>query len=375
MTVHRMQRFLGIDHGTKRIGLAVGDDVTRMASPLTTVDAGGTLAQQAAAVQQAAKGYDFDVVVVGLPLNMDDTEGPAARTARAFGDILAKQMALPVEYIDERLSTCAADELLLPAELTRKKKRARVDRVAAQVLLQSFLDRPSVLNPPLVERVHDVGVIFDMDGVLVDSADAHLQSWKLLASEQGRAIDEKLFARTFGRTNADIVPLLFGGVSAAQIRTLADRKEELYRDLIRDDPPIVKGAIRLIGEMCEAGIRLGIGSSGPRANVELIRRALEAERRIPHIISGDDITRGKPDPEVFQKACAKLDLPSNRCVVIEDAPVGVQAAKSAGAYAVAVLMHHSAAAFPTADLLVRKLADLTVESVVALVDDPERRQA
>lgn len=135
-----MKRYAGVDYGTKRIGLAVGDDVTRIASPVTTVDTAGSITQQAAAVRRAAQSYDFDAWVVGLPLNMDDTEGPSAKAARAFGEALADQSGLPVFYMDERLSSHAATELLLPAELTRKKKKARVDRVAAQVLLQSFLD-------------------------------------------------------------------------------------------------------------------------------------------------------------------------------------------------------------------------------------------
>jgi len=363
-----MKRFLGVDCGSKRIGLAVGDDVTRMASPLTTVEVQGSVTQQVAAVVQAARGYDFDALVVGLPLNMDDSEGPASKSARKFGEALAQAMTLPISFMDERLSTHAASDLLLPAGLTRKKMRARVDRVAAQVLLQAFLDdqTPQRMTDPL--WLPNLGVIFDMDGVLVDSADAHLQSWKLLAGELQRTIDDSLFTRTFGRTNADIVPLLFGDVTPLELRRLADRKEELYRDLVRDNPPIVAGAQRLIAELHAAGVRLAIGSSGPPLNIALMCDALEAQGTIPHIVSGDDITRGKPDPEVFDKACAKLDLPPERCVVIEDAPVGIQAAKAAGAFAVAVLIHHSAAAFPTADLLVRQLSDLTVEAIASLVE-------
>lgn len=363
-----MKRFLGVDCGSKRIGLAVGDDATRMASPLTTVEVQGTVAQQVAAVVQAAKGYDFDALVVGLPLNMDDSEGPASKSARKFGEALAQAMALPLSFMDERLSTHAASDLLIPAGLTRKKMRARVDRVAAQVLLQAFLDdqTPQRMTDPL--WLPDLGVIFDMDGVLVDSADAHLQSWKLLAGEHQRTIDDSLFTRTFGRTNADIVPLLFGDVTPAELRRLADRKEELYRDLVRDDPPVVPGAMRLIAELYAAGARMAIGSSGPPLNIALVRDALDAKETIPYAVSGDDITCGKPDPEVFVKACAKLDLPPARCVVIEDAPVGIQAAKAAGAFAIAVLIHHSAAAFPTADLLVRQLSDLTVEAIASLVE-------
>lgn len=208
-----------------------------------------------------------------------------------------------------------------------------------------------------------------MDGVLVDSADAHLQSWKRLAAERNCTVADELFARTFGRTNADIVPLFFGDLPPEESRVLAERKEAIYRDWIRDDPPLVDGAARLIRELFAAGAKLAIGSSGPRLNIELIRDALSARDAITTVVSGDEITRGKPHPEVFVKAGRKLALPPSRCVVIEDAPVGVQAARAAGMQAIAVLIHHSPAAFPTADLLVRRLGDLTVKAVASLVGD------
>ena len=135
-----MARFLGIDYGTKRIGLAVSDPDGRLASPLTTIEARGRAADHALAVLPYVTEYEVEAIVVGLPLNMDDTEGEQAGITRVFGDELARATGVAVHYWDERLSSAAAEELLLPAELTRKKKKARLDRVAAQVMLQSFLD-------------------------------------------------------------------------------------------------------------------------------------------------------------------------------------------------------------------------------------------
>lgn len=135
-----MTRFLGIDYGTRRIGLAVSDGGGMLASPLTTIDIRGGMAEQVRAVLVAAEPYDVDALVVGLPMNMDDSEGPQARLARAFGDALARASGLPLYYADERLSTRVAEEMMLPADWTRKQKKARRDRIAAQVILQSFLD-------------------------------------------------------------------------------------------------------------------------------------------------------------------------------------------------------------------------------------------
>jgi putative Holliday junction resolvase len=142
-----MPRFLGIDHGTKRIGLAVSDPGATIASPLATLDAAAKLSDQVVAVLSYAREYEIDAFVVGLPLNMDDTEGNQARTVRRFGAELERISGKPVHYWDERLSSHAAEELLRPAELTRKKHKARLDRVAALVILQGFLDVRT--SPPI----------------------------------------------------------------------------------------------------------------------------------------------------------------------------------------------------------------------------------
>lgn len=210
------------------------------------------------------------------------------------------------------------------------------------------------------------GVIFDMDGVLVDSADAHFHSWQLLVEKCGGSITRDQFASTFGRQNRDIVPILFGDVDNARLQSLADRKEAIYRDLIREHPPIVKGASSLIHALHENGIRMAIGSSGPRENIQLIVSAMGAADSISVIVSGDDVTRGKPDPQVFALAADRLGLCPEQCVVIEDAPVGIQAARAAGAHTVAVLLYHSAEALADADCTVARLADLTVEKTMAL---------
>ena len=210
------------------------------------------------------------------------------------------------------------------------------------------------------------GVIFDMDGVLIDSAEPHFESWRRLAAECGGRITRAQFKATFGRQNRDIIPILFSESSANRITALADRKEEIYRDLIRERPPIVPGAIELVRGLHIAGARLAVGSSGPRANIELVLNAMGVFDLMSAVVSGEDVTRGKPDPEVFTLACKRLGLPASRCVVIEDAPAGVQAAHTAGTKVVAMLMHHPAEAFEGADLIVNKLTDLSTGQLLTL---------
>ena len=151
------------------------------------------------------------------------------------------------------------------------------------------------------------------------------------------------------------------------MKVLADRKEELYRDLIRQDAPIVDGAVDLIRTLHRAGAHLAVGSSGPRENIDLVLGAMGVAGCISVVISGDDVTRGKPDPQVFLLAADRLGLSPGQCVVIEDAPVGVRAARAAGARVVAVLLYHPAETLHGADLVVERLADLTVEQTLSLV--------
>ncbi len=219
----------------------------------------------------------------------------------------------------------------------------------------------------MVNASATIGVIFDMDGVLVDSAAAHFQSWRQLGRQQGIQVTQEQFSATFGRQNRDIIPLLFGGVSEPVLRELADRKEHIYRDLIRANPPIVEGAMDLVVSLHEAGAQLAVGSSGPRANIDLVLEAMGVRDHIRVVVSGDDVSRGKPNPLVFSMACGRLGLSSSQCVVIEDAPSGVEAARAAGAHCVAVLMHHSRESLKRAHRVVGKLADLRVADLYSLV--------
>ena len=211
------------------------------------------------------------------------------------------------------------------------------------------------------------GVIFDMDGVLVDSADSHWESWRRLAQENRRTATREQFAATFGRQNRDIIPILFGEVSAARTQALSDRKEAIYRDLIRDHLPVVPGAVELIRSLFADGAVLAVGSSGPKANIALVLKAMRVADAISVIVSAEDVTRGKPDPQVFQLAARRLGLLPSRCIVIEDAPAGVEAAKAAGARAVAVLIHHPRQAFPHADCIVDYVADLSAQRLRTLL--------
>lgn len=133
-------RYLGLDLGRARIGLALADDVLRTARPLTAI-AHTSERADLARIREVASEYEVEQAVVGLPLNMDDSEGPAARHARAFAAHLAEELKVPVALHDERLSTFEAAGRLRDQGFSSRAQRTRIDAEAAAVILQGWLDR------------------------------------------------------------------------------------------------------------------------------------------------------------------------------------------------------------------------------------------
>ena len=218
--------------------------------------------------------------------------------------------------------------------------------------------------------------IFDVDGVLVDSFDAHLDSWQQLAAETGISFTRQDFIATFGRTSRDILAT-YWPVDAAdhdRIRSLDHRKEQIYRDIVMEHFPVMGGARELINDLHGSGFLIALGSSGPAENIQLALDRLAIQHLIHATVTGEDVKRGKPDPEVFLTAAQRLGIASNRCVVIEDAPAGVIAAHKGGMKAVAMLgrghtkddfAHHAP------DMFVASLRELNPSILLNLIDDPQ----
>lgn len=211
-----------------------------------------------------------------------------------------------------------------------------------------------------------LGLIFDMDGVLVDSYWAHFKSWQIAAAEFGFSVTEEEFQQNFGRKSHETIQERWGDrLSAKQVAKFEHRKESAYRDVIHDDFPGMDGAAELIDSWHAAGHLLAVASSGPPENVAIVLDGLARRDRFQAVITGADVTRGKPDPQVFLLAAKGLGLPPNHCAVIEDAPAGVAAAKAAGMRAIALVSTgHTWESLSAADYRVASLRDLTPDGIV-----------
>jgi beta-phosphoglucomutase len=213
------------------------------------------------------------------------------------------------------------------------------------------------------------GVIFDMDGVLVDSGWAHRQAWYDLAAKEGLDMSDEFFNRTFGMQNDTIIPMLRPGVGKQELDLLSDWKEQRYRELVTSRPAAADGVLALLRDLKAGGFRLAIGSSAPRANLDVFWTSLGLADYIDVRVTKEQVREGKPAPETFLKAAQQLTLPPGRCAVVEDAVHGVQAGKAAGMPVVAVTTTRTREELSMADRVVDSLAELTAEHFLTLLSE------
>jgi HAD superfamily hydrolase (TIGR01509 family) len=210
-----------------------------------------------------------------------------------------------------------------------------------------------------------------MDGVLFDSAEFHRLSWHRLAGEAGFRLSDAQFWKSFGRTNPEILANYLGpDVPRAELLRLSERKEELFREEARARLRFFPGLEPLLAELRDRGFRMALGTSTPRTNVLFYYRELGLDRFFDACACADDVRRGKPDPEVFLKAAEKLGLPPPRCVVLEDAYPGLEAARAAGMKSIAVATTHTSEELrreTSADLILPTAAALKPEDVLRLL--------
>jgi HAD superfamily hydrolase (TIGR01509 family) len=221
------------------------------------------------------------------------------------------------------------------------------------------LGRPRQDSEPLGGQGAALGaVLFDLDGTLIDSMPLHQRSWRLWHAELGLAFDETgFFEATAGRTNLEILKDLFPGRAPTELEAMAERKEALYREIAATELQLIPGAEAVCRAARLHGLKLAVCTASPPQNIAIAFERFGMAGWVDTVASPADGLRGKPHPDIFLAAADRLGVPSAACLVFEDAPLGIEAARRAGMRAVALTTTLPAEAFAGYPNLVSAMPD------------------
>ncbi len=211
------------------------------------------------------------------------------------------------------------------------------------------------------------GYIFDLDGVLVDSSRIHYRGWKDVLKALGRDVDYETFRTTFfGKRGVDTLEALFGKgkFNDDEVKQLSDEVDSNFVKTVAEVGVPIPGALEFVRGLKAAGQKIALGTSAPRPNVDAFLEAFSLRGVFDEEVCGDDVSRGKPNPEVFLRAAAGLDEAAGDCVVFEDSIPGVTAAKAAGAVCVALLTTTTREALSKADFFIKDFSDDTLKRII-----------
>lgn len=211
-------------------------------------------------------------------------------------------------------------------------------------------------------------VLWDLDGTLLDSGELHWLTWREALAAENYSLTYDEFAAGFGNRNDRFLRMLFGpDMSDAEIARISSAKEVSYRRMVREGgSQLLPGARHWLETLQAQGWQQAIGSSAPRENIGVIMTVLQIAPYFGAIVASEDVQQGKPDPEVFLTAARKLGVEPARCVVVEDAPAGLEAGRAGGMRTIGVQTTHK---HVEADMVVPALIDLPADAFSRLVPD------
>ena len=210
-------------------------------------------------------------------------------------------------------------------------------------------------------------LLFDLDGTLIDSMPHHHDAWVLWHDKRGLTLDgDTFFIATAGRSNAEILADMLPGTSAEDIDAMADEKETLYREIAARSLGLIAGAHGFVMQAREAGLRLAVCTASTPKNMKLAFDRFGIDAWVETVTSPADGLRGKPHPDIFLEAARRLGVPPAACLVFEDAPLGIEAARRAGMRAFALTTTLPAEAFAAYDNLIGIAPDFSGLSATTL---------
>ena len=212
-------------------------------------------------------------------------------------------------------------------------------------------------------------VIFDMDGVICHTNPYHSQAFKeFFAKRKMYPTEEEFVLHMYGKSNSYIMSHFFGRpISGNELLELEDEKESLFREIYKDKVDPIAGFMEFFHQLKANQFLTGVATSAPFANMKLIAGTLSLFDHMESVLASEDVTKHKPDPQVYLKSSANLQVEPDFCVVFEDSFSGVTAAKNAGMKVVGVLSSHSKDELPVCDLYIEDFREVNVEKVLGLI--------
>jgi beta-phosphoglucomutase len=213
-------------------------------------------------------------------------------------------------------------------------------------------------------------VIFDLDGTLLDNNEVHLKAWKKYLQDSGMEISDEDFKKNIsGRTNKDAVAHLYNReMSEKEASEYYLEKEEIYRNMYEKDISPISGLNDFLKDLADHNITMAIATSGIQVNIDFMFDHVPIKQYFKEVINSADITKGKPDPEIFIKTAKKLQIPAENCIVFEDSMAGVKAGKAAGMKVVALTTSHTAEELKEADLVIDDYRQINFDKLLSLAN-------
>ena len=263
--------------------------------------------------------------------------------------------------------------LIVTAEVTGKNRRTAETKAEITLVDGTLVAEGTatnfIVNVDSVSAKNNRAVIWDMDGVIADTAPYHLKAWQRVFWKRGVSFTEIEFEHKFGQRNDTIIKAILGkDLPASEIDTITIEKEDFFRQQVERNIKPLPGAIGLIKSLGKNSFSLALASSAPMENIRLILDGLEITDSFDAIVWGREVAEGKPSPQGFLLAAKKLGVAPASCIVIEDAVAGVAAANRAGMRCIAVTNTNSEEALAEANLVVDTLEKVRVTDLEKLLN-------
>ncbi len=214
-------------------------------------------------------------------------------------------------------------------------------------------------------KIRTLAVIFDMDGVIVDNMEYHKKAWGIFLEKYASDIELEEFSKHFGKVNRDLLQIVFKKeVSEEEESRFGEEKEAIYREIYADHIVPTAGLLDFLDSLKKNKVKTAVATAAPRVNMDFVFEKTGLRKYFDVLIDATEVTRGKPDPEIYLKAAKRLNCHPEECLVFEDSFPGVQSAKNAGMKVIALATSHPADKLQNAESVIKDFTEINVNTVL-----------